>query len=202
MNHRVLLGSVCLVALFTALVWGDEPAKGKDDAIHEELRLIRADLIKAVNSNDRELLLKHLHPNITVTWMNGEVSRGPEEVKAYYDRMMSGPNKVVESVTINPEAARLSDLYGDTAISYGKSDDHFKLTNGLEFDVQNRWSAVLIKQDGQWKVAEFHASANLFDNPLLNAAKKTALWAAVIAGVVGLGIGFLGARLLGGKPTT
>jgi ketosteroid isomerase-like protein len=203
MNLRLLLCPISLVALTTAFALGaDEPAKDKEkeDPVHAELRLIRDDLIKAVNTSDRDLLLKHLHPNITVTWMNGEVSRGPDEVKAYYDRMMSGPSKIVESVTIKPEATRLSDIYGDTAYSHGKSDDHFKLTSGLEFDVQNRWSAVLVKQDGKWKVVGFHASANLFDNPLLNAAKKTAMWAAIIAGVVGLGVGFLGARLLGGKP--
>ena len=202
MNYRVLLGSVGLVALFALVARGaDATAKDdKEEPVHADLRLVRDDLIKGVNENNRDLLLKHLHPNVTVTWMNGEVSRGPDEVKAYYDKMMSGPSKIVDTITIKPEATRLSDVYGDTAFSYGKSDDHFKLTSGLEFDVQNRWSAVLVKQDGKWKVVDFHASANLFDNPLLNAAKNTAMWAAIISAVVGIGIGFLAARILGGKP--
>ena len=202
MNYRVLLGSVGLVALFTLVARGaDTPAKDdKEDPVHAELRLVRDDLIKGVNENNRDVLLKHLHPNVTVTWMNGEVSRGPDEVKAYYDKMMSGPNKIVESITIKPEATRLSDIYGDTAFVYGTSNDHFKLTSGLEFDVESKWSSVLVKQDGKWKVADFHASANMFDNPLLNAAKKTAMWSAIISAVVGIGIGFLAAKIFAGKP--
>lgn len=195
MRHRIAF-AVCLSALLVPSVRAQE----KEDPVHAELRTVRDDLINAVNNNDRDALIKQLHPNVTVTWMNGEVSRGPEEVKAYYDKMMSGPNKIVQTIQVYPKVDRLSDMYGDTALSYGSSDDHFKLTSGLEFDVHSRWSAVLVKHEGKWKVAQFQAGANLFDNPLLNAAKKTAIWASILAGVVGLGAGFLAARLLG-RPT-
>ena len=141
-------------------------------------------------------MLSYLHKNVTVTWLNGEVSRGPDEVKAYYDRMMTGDKKVVQRIMIKPEVERLSDLYGDSAVAYGHSDDHFELTSGLSFDVRSRWSATLVKEDGRWKIVSFHASTGLFDNPLLNAAKQTAYWAGGIAAVVGLVAGFVLGKLL------
>jgi hypothetical protein len=33
-------------------------------------------------------MLAQMHPQATVTWLNGEVSRGHAEIKAYYDRML------------------------------------------------------------------------------------------------------------------
>jgi ABC-type Fe3+ transport system permease subunit len=92
---------------------------------------------------------------------------------------------------------RLSDLYGPTALAYGKSRDHFKLTSGLSFEVNSLWTATLVKEDNQWQVTSFHASTNLFDNPLLNAAKDLTVWVGVLAGLGGLVLGYVLARLLG-----
>ena len=162
----------------------------QEDPVHSELRALRDSMIDAINSKDAEAMLSHLHENVIVTWMNGEVSRGPAEVKAYYERMMIGENAVVESVAIKPTVERLADIYGETAVAFGMSDDHFKLKAGMEFDVHSRWSATLIKEGGQWKIVNFHGSTNLFDNPLLNAAKRAVYWSG--AGGLVLGIALCG----------
>ena len=134
----------------------------------------------AVNQNDLDALLPLLDKNVIVTWMNGEVSRGPEGVRAYYDRMMKGDKRIVESVTINPEVDELTHLYGDTGVAFGSSRDHFKLTDGRDFEVLSRSSATLVLADGKWRIANFHASANVFDNPILwIAVKQTALWVGI-----------------------
>ncbi len=190
MKHSTLLG-LALASLALATAQGQEDKPAKEDPAHEELRAVRDDLTKAVNENDQDRMLKHLHKNVVVTWLDGTVSRGPDEVKAYYERMMKGNQRKVESIKINPTVTRLSDLYGNTAVAYGTSDDHFKLTSGLEFDVHSSWSGTLVKEDGQWRIVSFHASTDLFDNPLLNASKKVTYWAGGIAAVVGLVLGFL-----------
>src|SRR5207247_7204285 len=96
--------------------------------------------------------------------------RGTDNVRAYYEKMMKGDQRVVTSVQIKPVVDELSIIYGgDTAIAFGSSDDHFQLRRGLEFEVHNRWTATLVKENGQWLIAAFHASASLFDNPLLSA---------------------------------
>jgi hypothetical protein len=127
------------------------------------------------------------------------VNTSPQEVRAYFKEMMEGPNRRVESVSIKPEPDALSVLYNDskTAVAYGHSNDHYKLNDGTEFDQLTRWSATVVKKDGQWKVANVHISTDMFDNPILNlAVKKTAMWVGGLAGVVGLGLGFAGGWML------
>ncbi len=156
-----------------------EPAK--EHPAHQELRAIRDHLIDAVNKNDLDRLLTYLDDDVVVTWQNGEVSRGPKEVREYYERMMKGPGRVVESITIEPTVDALTHLYGDDAgVAYGSSKDHFTLTDGRDFVLVSRWSATAVKKDGQWKIAEFHASGNLFDNPVLwIAVRRTAIWTGI-----------------------
>jgi ketosteroid isomerase-like protein len=169
----------------------------KEDPAHEDLRALRKGLTEAVNHQDLDALLSHLDKDVVVTWQNGEVSVKPEGVRAYYDRMMKGPNRIVESVSVDPTVDELTHLYGDTGVAYGSSKDHFKLTDGKDFDMLTRWSATLVKKDGKWLVANFHASTNMFDNPLLYIAiRRTAYWVGGIAVLVGLALGFILARLL------
>jgi ketosteroid isomerase-like protein len=169
----------------------------KEDPAHEQLRTLRREVTDAVNKNDLDRLLTHLDKDVVVTWMNAEVSRGPDGVRAYYDKMTKGPDRVVESVTINPEVDELTHLYGDTGIASGSSQDHFKLADGRDFVVPTRWSGTLVRKDGRWLIAEFHASTNLFDNPVLHIAiRKTATWVGCGAAVAGLLVGFVVARLL------
>jgi ketosteroid isomerase-like protein len=188
---------VAVACFLLAPANGQEGKPAAEDPAHEELRALRRELVEAVNKSDLEGLLGHLDPSVIVTWLNGEVSRNPEEVRAYYDRMMKGPRPIVKSITIDPTVEELTHLYGNTGVAYGHSKDHFQLTDGQDFVVPTRWSATVVKKDGKWLIANFHASTDMFDNPVLTlAVKRTALWAAVIAGVVGLILGGIGGWFL------
>ena len=163
----------------------------EEDPVHDELRAVRDAMIAAVNDNDPDALMTYLHENVTATWLNGEVSRGPGEVRAYYDRMMTGDDAVVESLSIEPAVERLADIYGNTAVAHGSSQDHYNLTTGMTFDVTTRWSATLVKEGGEWKVVNFHASTGIFDNALLRMAQKSAYGLGAGGLVVGLVLGAL-----------
>jgi hypothetical protein len=75
----------------------------------------------------------------------------------------------------------------------GSMSDHFKLRNGLEFDLLSRWTATLVKMDGKWLVAVFHVSTNMFDNGVSNQMIR---WAAIKTGGISLGVGII-AGLIG-----
>jgi len=153
---------------------------------HEELRALRDGLIKATNDSNIDALLVHLHPNVVVTWQNAEVSRGREGVRGYLARMTTGPNRVVARFQTSPTVDELTILYGgDTGIAFGTSNDRFELTNGTNFDLTGRWSVTMVREEGRWLVANFHASTNLFDNPVLNLATRYTVWAGVGGLVVG-----------------
>ena len=163
----------------------------KDEAVHNELRALRDGLVDAINKGDIERQLTYLHPNVVVTALNGEVSRGHEGVRTYFLKMTTGPQRVVESFHCEVTVDELTILYGaDTGIAFGSAVQSYKLTDGLKLDVKTRWTATLVKEHDRWLIASLHASANLFDNPLLAMTKRTAYWAGGICLVVGLIAGF------------
>jgi ketosteroid isomerase-like protein len=194
-----LLWSLFLVCLAVA---GSAAARQAEDPAHGELRVLRDELLAAVNSRDMERLLRNLHPDVVVTWQNAEVSRRPEGVRAYLDRMLSGPDSVVRRFDTSVEVDELTILHGgDAGVAFGSSRDTFDLRSGQSFELASRWSATVVRHEGAWKVAAFHASANLFDNPLYNGARRLLLPAGAVAGLVGAAFGGLIARARGRRKS-
>jgi len=184
----VLLAFVWALAVSASAQEGDVPAA--EDPAHQELREFRQQVVDAINKHDVDRLLTYLADDVIVTWQNGEVSHKPAGVRAYYDKMMLGDDPIVANMTTDPIPAQLTHLYGDTGVSQGSSDDHFVLTDGREFTVHTVWTATLVRSNGAWKIAGFHASADMFDNPILwIAVRRTAIWTAVGAGLLGILIG-------------
>jgi uncharacterized protein (TIGR02246 family) len=198
----LVVGALCLLP-GTA---GPQETGKKEDPAHDELRALKKDVEEALNKGDLDKVLTFLDKDVVVTWMNGEVSKGPQGVREYYERMTKGPNRVVDVFKTAPVVDDLTHLYGNTGVAYGSSKDYFKLTDGSEFTVPTRWSATVVKENGRWKIANFHASTNVFDNPVLwLGIRRTAWWAGGIALVVGLLLGgaviwFLKRRRAGGSP--
>lgn len=195
----VLVLSTPLSALHAEVVV--PPAR---DPIHDELLKVRSGLIEAYNKNDLEGILSHCHPNVVVTWQNGEVCKGHDEMRKYINRMMTGPDRVVEKLTADPTVDALSTLYhGDTAVSFGRMNDEYTLRDGMQFKMDSKWSATLVKEGDRWLIANFHASTNAFDNSILRlVASKTAWWSGGVALVVGLLLGAIGMRFLRRRPAS
>ncbi|PYQ63988.1 MAG: polyketide cyclase [Acidobacteria bacterium] len=171
-------------------------APASDEATHNELRALRDGLLDAMRKGDIERELTFFHPNAVVTWHNAEVSRGRDGIRKYLTRMLQGPNKAVDSFNADVNVDELTILYGgDTGIAFGSAVEHFKMASGRNFDLPARWSATMVKENGQWLIANLHSSDNLFDNPLLDSAKRTIGWTGAIGLAVGLAIGiFIGRR--------
>ena len=186
-----LIAAVVLLCL-AALPVSSQAPPAKDEAVHNELRALRDGLVDAINKGDIERQLTYLHPNVVVTALNGEVSRGRDGVRAYFLKMTAGPKRVVDSFHCEVMVDELTILYGaETGIAFGSAVQDYKLTDGLNLDVKTRWTATLVKEHDRWLVASLHASASLFDNPLLAMAKRTAYWAGGISLVVGLIVGLV-----------
>jgi uncharacterized protein (TIGR02246 family) len=172
-----------LAALFLSMLTlqaqdGASPASND----HEQLRQLRTDIIDAIESRDVDKMLKFVHPEITVTWQDGQSTQGIDQLRAFYDR--AGKDAFV-GFKVPHQPDDLSFIHGgDTAISKGYVIANYHLI-GRAYEFKSRWTATLVKQDGKWLVAGYHVSLNALDNPILDAA-KSALW---IAGGIGLVIG-------------
>ncbi len=170
MMRRLYAGLLGLVLLAVPALAQD--ASSSTDQLHDELRALAVTMETALNGGDVDALLAHVHPEVVFTTMNGDVVRGPEAIRLYFEKMMTGPDRVVESVSVDFEPDDLSVLHGDDmAIAFGTSADHYELTAGTTFDVSPRWSGTMVRQDGRWLIASFHYSTNMFDNPVLDAQR-------------------------------
>jgi ketosteroid isomerase-like protein len=193
MAKQILAISGLILALFTSAgLAAQSPPAASEDPAHQELRQLRDGLVAAMNKGDLETALTYLHTNVVITWHNAEVSRGHAGVREYNNRVMTGPNKLVDSFNCTINVDELTILYGgDTGICFGSSDEHFKLANGRNLDIKGRWSATLVKENGKWLVANLHASTNLFNNTLLQLARKAAIGGSVGSLIVGIICGWL-----------
>jgi len=170
----------------------------KENPAHAELRDLKRHVEQAFNNRDIDDLLRYLSKDVILTWQDAEVSRGRDGVRAYYNKMMVGDQRVVDETRSEAAVDDLSSLYGpDTAVSAGDLKQHFKLRNGMEFDLSSRWTATTVKENGRWRIASFHVSANLFDNPVLGVAvRRTGYLVGAVALVVGVALGWLLARFV------
>ena len=163
------------------------------DRIHGDLRALKDRLVAAINQRNEAALLAELGRNVRVTTMDNRLSVGPDGASAYYREMMVGSNRIVEDMSLSATPDDLSILYADgrIAVATGTSDAHMELAGGQSLDVPLRWTATLDNQDGQWKVAAAHFSANMFDNPIMGGVQNLAYWLAGGAGLIGLLLGWL-----------
>lgn len=192
MKHALslVLTAGLLPILSFAQAPGPSLAESKD-AIHQELRALNAGMTKAMNENNVDAILSYAHSNVVFTTMNGDVARGHQSIRDYYAKMMTGPNKVVEKVTVSFLADDLTLLYqADTVgVCYGKTQDTYVLADGTKMNISARWTSTLVKENGKWLVAAFHYSTNMFDNPVLDRLKKLLPALGIGGAVIGLLLG-------------
>jgi uncharacterized protein (TIGR02246 family) len=186
-----------MLLLLLLALQGLAQAPAKEDPAHDELRGLLKQVLKAYNSQDIDQLVSHFTDDAVVTWQNSKVTKTPKGIKEYFEEMSKGPNARVTKATVDPEVEELTHLYGNTGIAFGKSKDYFLLNDGLEFTQNSRWTAAVVKKDGQWKVAALHICVNMFDNPVLElAVKRTGMYAGGLGLVLGLLVGVVGVGLL------
>lgn len=177
------------LALILTLTLASAASAQPEHPAHEELRTLRTELLAAITAGDIDRVLTSLHPNVVVTWQNGEVNRGREGVKAFFERM---GRQAFAGYKVPPEPDDLTVLYADgtAGVSFGRSVGQFNVL-GASWEFENRWTATVVRDGGKWLVTSYHVSWNALDNPLLNSATRALYGAAAAALAVGLALGAL-----------
>ena len=186
--------ALALVALARPL-----PMMAQDD-LHQEdrqaLLKILSQVEAAINAQDVEGILRQMSPDCTVTWWNAEISRGQDEIRAYYRRMVQDKGRIISKYTTRAKLgahARFLGSGGDVAVADGSMEDEFFPIVRGKFELNSRWSATAAKAGGEWKIVNLHLSSNIFTNPLISELTQ-AMW---VAGGVALVIGGLAGWFLG-----
>lgn len=185
---RILLFFWCAYNLLAQ----DLPANDPHAEDRKQLLKIFSQVEGSINSQSLDRMTQQMDAQAVVVWANGEVSRGPAEVLAYYERMVKGKDRIITKyltkAKLNGHARFLGN--GDVAIADGTmEDEYFPIIRG-PFTLSAKWTTTAAKINGEWKVVALHLSANVFNNVLLDEAKAALLYTTL----GGLGAG----ALLGG----
>jgi hypothetical protein len=198
---RCLLTLPVLLAVLAAVNAQINPpvAKPAEDPAHQELRILRTNIIDAITKGDVEGVLPHLHTNVVITWQNNEVCRGHQGVREFFHRM---GKQAFRAYKIPPTPDELTILHGaETGIVFGNSVGQYHLFE-REYEFHNRWTATVVKENGRWQLASYHVSLNALNNPLLNTAKNTLFIVAGISALIGLLLGIVIGRSTKGRTAT
>ena len=201
-NVAVALAAAVLLSGAVQPLFAQEQDAGVE-AIHDEIRALKKGAEEAFNAigsagaeGNVESILQYVHDEVVLAAMNGDVVVGKQGIREYFVEKMSGPESTVASVHHTFRVGDLTTLYGDdTGVAYGDTVGTYELNNGMSFTVDANWTATMVKEDGKWLLASFQFAPSIFENPLVDKAVSMVYWIAAIAGVIGLIVGFLLARI-------
>lgn len=179
---------VVLSLLLAFSLFAQSPAEERH-ADHEELRALLRAGTQALNARQIDALAPLFARQFVITTVDGRTFRDLAAFKAYIDQLYGTQ---VQKIDFRPEAAELTQFVGpDTGLSWGKSDDTYTFKDGDVRTMTSRWTATVTREDGRWKVAALHISANILDNPVVDATRRWVWIAAAIALAIGLLLGFV-----------
>ena len=172
-------------------------ARADEESDRAALRMIRTNYMEAANSSDPSKIAPFLSKDVTGVMVTGEEVKGADGLAAYWEKIkgLIGPGGSYH-VTVNVDK---TDLYGETAVSHGNTDDVVRLGTGQEFRFHSLWTAVCRKENGAWKVIRMEAAMNPIDNvfislKILKTRIKSGALGLIAGMVLGLGVGLLRRR--------
>lgn len=174
--RNVAMGVLLTVFLASGRGMAQEVTVGRE-ADHTALRALMSNIVVAINSQDVGALSKCFAKDFVFTAVDQTVLTNAASIKAYYAQMLSDKDSPVSAFEMAPKAdvlTRFTDA--NTGYCFGSSDDTYTVRrNKRVVHITSRWTAVVIREDGEWKAAAVHTGVNFLDNPVLE-AKTLSTW--------------------------
>jgi len=172
MKKLILLWAVAATLVLTASGFAraaDSPSTPDREADHAALRTLLSDATKAFNGQDLDKMFTYFAKDFVFTAVDQTVITDLASAKRYYDRTLRHPDSKITSVTVEPSADVLTRFTGEASgYCYGKTRDIYTLMGtSRKVATEGRWTAVVVKENGVWKVAAIHIGVNFIDNPVI-----------------------------------
>jgi len=173
----VLAVSYCMGAVALA-----QDAGANREADHQALRQLRANVMKAVSSQDLTALGTFFAKEFVLTAVDQTVVTTREGMAAYYARMFKDKDAPIVKMDVTGEAdilTRFTDA--NTGYCYGSALATYTLKDKSVVKLRERWTGVVAREDGAWKIAAVHIGVNFLDNPVIryrsmSVWKKMGIW--------------------------
>lgn len=163
---KMLVSVLFILACFTSSAFGED----KYQADRELLRATLAKITNALNSQNMDELAGYLSKDFRFTTLDQKLIKTPEELKKYYESLFKSNNAIIKSYKTTPTFEEGGATFLSDTICYcvGSAIDEYTITNVNDIKLPIRWSTVLEKEDGVWKVKVLHLGANFYDNPVID----------------------------------
>lgn len=154
---------------------------------HQQLRALLVSVRDAFNAGDRTAFMQYMHPTFSATMVTQELLTSRADLDQFLDKYFGGEQPIIQKLTMDPVADTLTYIIdGRFGVVHGTSTETYELSTGTQV-LHTRWTAAVIKENGQWQVLALHNGTNFLDNPVLTVAKK----ASVVMAIGGLLIGLI-----------
>jgi hypothetical protein len=167
-------------------------------ADHEALRAVLKTSREAINTGNFDLLKPVLATeNLTIITVDNHKFDSLESFQTYWKQLFNGPTAILKSIDIDPSADAPTEFIDEnTGFVDGISKDLYRFKDGDDRTMETRWTALVQKKDGVWKISKIHFSADVLNNPVLSFASKAAGMNMLISALGGFLIGVLLTLLL------
>ncbi len=173
----------------------DSPA-ADDEAEREALRALPPIYERALNQGKLDLLEPFLDPEFDGVVVTGEEVDSFKALNDYWrgiQELLGEDGNYQVKVNVDQPAY----LTAETAVATGTTNETVVTSTGKEFEFNSRWTAVLRKRDGEWKILRIHASMDPINNSFVKMARQTLAWTCgIIASLAGLLAGWCAHRLI------
>jgi ketosteroid isomerase-like protein len=202
-KRKWIITVMMVVGLYCGGLLADDITRKAD---HEALRALKDKVIKALNNRDIKLLNSCFASDFVFTSINQATLTSAAQVEDFFQQTFDGPDSMLESMKCKPNADILTRFIdANSGYCYGSNEETYKLKDGREVVQQARWTAVVVKENGEWKIAAAHAGVDFLDNPVLNHAMgmgyKLLIYGFIAGLIVALLVMFV-MRKLRAKPAT
>jgi uncharacterized protein (TIGR02246 family) len=175
-NVTPIVRTVSLAAAILLLSVSGGRAQDARQQDHEELRALMRTIAEAISARDFQALASVLDRDFSVTTVDQKRFTSLDAFRTYWDALFKGDRAVVRKVTLVPTADDLTRFVApDVGLSSGISEDTWEFADGDVRVMKVRWTAVVRKVDGRWKLTTAHVGTDLLDNPVVSATKQ-GLW--------------------------
>jgi ketosteroid isomerase-like protein len=202
----MLLKRFSLILALLSCVGGNLSAIAAEEnreADHVALRALRDKVTQGIDTQDIKTLASCFAKEFAFTAVNQTVVTNETQMQEFFDRMFRSSDALVTSLKTEPKADILTRFIDtNTGVCYGSSKDTYNMKSGKVVEMNVRWSATVVKENGEWKVAIAHVGTDFLNNPVLDGVEKFTKMVGLGAGVGGLLVGLLIGRMLGRAKTT
>lgn len=159
--------------MLSATAYAGEPSaapaplsEAETQAAHDSLRAFHKKIIDAFNASDIKTLMECVDDRIVFVAVNNDLIQGRDAARAYFDKMLGGTTPILKSISTTMTPDGLSVLHGNAlAIAHGTATTTYSLTTGQSFTANTRWTATVVRPQGEWKVISFQDSSGILAAP-------------------------------------